>query len=52
LNKRILSEAQWQFWKENGYVIIPNAVPRENMERLTRLIWGFEEKYPEDIATW
>ncbi|HMH33826.1 MAG TPA: hypothetical protein VK543_12390, partial [Puia sp.] len=25
---KILSEADWTFWKENGYIVIPQAVPR------------------------
>ncbi len=41
---RVLSEDDWKFWKDNGYVIIPNAVPQENIDRLVNLIWEFEEK--------
>lgn len=49
---RVLSEADWEFWKTNGYVIIKNAVPKENIERLKSLIWEFEEKDPHDKTTW
>ena len=49
---KIMSEEQWRFWKENGYVIIPDAVPRENINRLINIIWEFEEKDPKDPATW
>ncbi|GAB3063509.1 phytanoyl-CoA dioxygenase family protein [Virgibacillus ainsalahensis] len=49
---RALSEEDWAFWKENGYVIIKNAVPQENIERLKALMWEFEEKDPDDSSTW
>ncbi|WP_027955564.1 phytanoyl-CoA dioxygenase family protein [Halobacillus kuroshimensis] len=49
---RVLSEEDWKFWKRNGYVIIRNAVPQENIERLRNLIWEFEEKDPDDQDTW
>jgi len=28
----VLSEEDWEFWKENGYVVIRNAVPKENID--------------------
>jgi hypothetical protein len=49
---RVLTEAQWAFWKENGYVILPAAVPRHQIDELIRVIWEFEEKDPRDPATW
>lgn len=49
---RVLSEEQWDFWIYNGYVVIPNAVPRENIDRLVDLIWTFEEKDPKNPSTW
>jgi len=49
---RVLSEDDWIFWKKNGYVIIKNAIPKENIERLKALIWEFEEKDPDDSSTW
>jgi hypothetical protein len=43
---RVLSEADWKFWIHNGYIVIKNAVPKENCERLAKLLWEFEEKIP------
>ena len=37
----VLSKADWAFWEENGYVIIPNAVPQENLDRMVEAIWWF-----------
>ena len=49
---RVLSEADFAHWQSRGYVIVRNAVPRENVERLVELLWRFEEKDPNDPATW
>ena len=31
IKDRLLIPAQRTFWEENGYVIIPDAVPQENL---------------------
>ncbi|THE13461.1 phytanoyl-CoA dioxygenase [Bacillus timonensis] len=49
---RVLSEEDWKFWKENGYVIIRNAIPQEHIDHLVSLVWEFEEKDPNDPSTW
>ena len=49
---RLLTEEQWNFWITNGYIVIKNAVPIENAERLANFIWEFEEKDPNDSSTW
>lgn len=49
---RVLSEEDWQFWIHNGYVIVKNAVPKEQANRLAEFLWAFEEKDPNDPETW
>ncbi len=49
---RVLSEADWQSWISNGYVIVRQAVPAANVERLVDLLWRFDEKDPNDPSTW
>lgn len=49
---RVLSEEDWKFWKENGYVVVRNAIPQDHIDRLVKLIWEFEEKDPNDSSTW
>jgi hypothetical protein len=49
---RVLSEEDWKFWIHNGYIVIKNAVPKENCQRLAKLLWEFEEKDPNDPSTW
>ena len=29
---RVLSEEDWKFWIHNGYIVIKNAVPKEQVE--------------------
>lgn len=49
---RVLSEADWQFWIENGYIVIKKVVPKEQIERLANFLWEFEDKNPNDPETW
>jgi hypothetical protein len=49
---RVLSEDDWLFWIQNGYVVVKQAVPLEQAERLANLLWEFEEKDPQDPETW
>jgi hypothetical protein len=49
---RVLSKDDWKFWIHNGYIVIKNAVPKEQVKRLADFLWEFEEKDPNDPGTW
>ena len=49
---RVLSEADWTHWTTKGYVIVPQVVPRDYVERLVALLYEFDEKDPGDPSTW
>ena len=49
---RVLSEDDWQHWTTYGYVIVKQAVPQENVERLKEVLWAFQEMDPDDPETW
>ena len=49
---RVLSEEDWQFWQNNGYVIIHNAVPQNHIDNMRNILWEFEEKDPNNPETW
>jgi len=49
---KVLSEEDWQFWIENGYILIRNAVPTEQVKRLADYLWEFEGKNPNDQESW
>ena len=34
---RVLSEEQWSFWINNGYVVIPDAVPAESSHPMNHI---------------
>ena len=49
---RVLSEEDWNFWKHNGYIVIKNAVPKEQAKATAAFLWEFDEKDPNDPETW
>lgn len=49
---RVLSQSDWHHWITKGYVIVRQAVPLENADRLADLLWEFDEKDPDDPSTW
>ncbi|MDN3202942.1 phytanoyl-CoA dioxygenase family protein [Algoriphagus sediminis] len=49
---RVLSMEDWKFWKHNGYVIIKQAVPRDQAQRTAEFLWEFDEKDPKNPETW
>jgi ectoine hydroxylase-related dioxygenase (phytanoyl-CoA dioxygenase family) len=49
---RVLTIDQWNFWMENGYIVIKNAVSREQAMKTAEFIWEFDDKDPNDPSTW
>jgi ectoine hydroxylase-related dioxygenase (phytanoyl-CoA dioxygenase family) len=49
---RVLNLEQWVFWKNNGYVVIKNAISTEQAAQTAAFLWEFEEKDPSDKSTW
>ncbi|MFM9020836.1 MAG: phytanoyl-CoA dioxygenase family protein [Sediminibacterium sp.] len=49
---RVLSEEDWAFWKHNGYIVIKQAVSKEQAAATAAFLWEFEEKNPADNNTW
>jgi hypothetical protein len=49
---RVLSEQDVEFFHQNGYVVVPTGLPRENLEAVIAAIWEFLEMDPEDPTTW
>jgi hypothetical protein len=48
----VLSEKDLQFWNENGYVIVKNAVSKSDCEAAQKAIWEYLEMEPENKETW
>ena len=49
---RVLTMDQWNFWIENGYVVIKNAISKQQAAKTASFLWKFEEKNPNDKSTW
>src|SRR5579859_7834376 len=49
---RALRKADLEFFEENGYLVVPDVVPRENLEAALAAVWAFLEMDPNDSATW
>ncbi|MEZ4682290.1 MAG: phytanoyl-CoA dioxygenase family protein [Caldilineaceae bacterium] len=49
---RLLTPEERAFWNENGYVIIRNAVPKENVDAVVDAIWDFLEVDRNDPEAW
>lgn len=48
----ILSSEDLTFFAEQGYVIVKNAVPAENLQAVIDAVWQFQEMDPDDPTTW
>ena len=49
---RVLTMDQWSFWVENGYVVIKNAISKDQAMKTAEFIWEFDDKIPNDPETW
>jgi ectoine hydroxylase-related dioxygenase (phytanoyl-CoA dioxygenase family) len=48
----VLNDGDRRFWEENGYVVVHDAVPRENLDAVIQTIAEFLEIDPDDPETW
>jgi ectoine hydroxylase-related dioxygenase (phytanoyl-CoA dioxygenase family) len=49
---RVLSPEDFAHWQTYGFVVVRQAVPPENVQRLVNFLWEFQEKDPNDQQTW
>jgi len=49
---RVLSESDLHFFETNGYVVVPDAVPPQQLQAVVDAIWEFLEMDAADPATW
>ena len=48
----VLTDEDKAFWEENGYVIVKDAVPQENLDAMVQAIWDFLEVDGSDPGNW
>lgn len=49
---KVLSEADWAFWKTNGFIVIKGAVTKSQATHTAEFLWEFEEKSPTNPDSW
>ena len=49
---RVLSTEEFAHWQTYGFVVVKQAAPAANVERLVRFLWDFQEMDPNDPQTW
>ena len=49
---RVLTEADFKHWQTYGFVVVRQAVPAVNVERLVSFLWEFQEMDPNNQDTW
>lgn len=48
----VLTREDLAFWRENGYVIVRDAVPPENINAVVDIIWEFMDMDRDNPETW
>lgn len=48
----VLSEQDLQFWNKNGYVILKNAISKEDCKNTQQAIWDFLKMDPDNKQSW
>jgi hypothetical protein len=48
----VLSQADLQHWDEQGYVVLPAAITREEARAAADAVWGFVGADPADPSSW
>ena len=48
----ILRDEDLAFWNDNGYVVIPDAVPQESLDAVVDEVWAFLDMDRNDPDDW
>ncbi len=52
LTENVLSEQDLDFWKENGYLVVKNAISKEDCEATQKAIWEYLKMDPNEKESW
>jgi hypothetical protein len=47
-----LTNEDLEFWNQNGYIVLKNAISKSDCEQTRTAIWNFLDKSPDDVASW
>ena len=48
----MLTDRDRAFWEENGYVVVHDVVPKENLDAVVEVVWEFLGMDPNDPDDW
>lgn len=48
----VFSEEELQFFETNGYIVLPDAIPKADCVATQQIIWEFLGMHPEKSETW
>ncbi|WP_125720225.1 phytanoyl-CoA dioxygenase family protein [Flavobacterium ustbae] len=52
LTENVLSEQDLEFWNENGYIVVKNAISKEDCEATQKAIWEYLKMDPNKKESW
>jgi len=52
LTENVLSEQDLEFWDQNGYVVVKNAISKEDCEATQKAIWEYLKIDPNNKESW
>jgi hypothetical protein len=52
LTENVLSEQDLEFWNQNGYVVVKNAISKEDCEDTQKAIWEYLKMDPDKKESW
>ncbi len=52
LTEDVLSEKDIEFWNENGYIVVKNAISKEDCENTQKAIWDYLKMSPNEKESW
>ncbi|MDQ6529969.1 phytanoyl-CoA dioxygenase family protein [Flavobacterium sp. LHD-85] len=52
LTENVLSEQDLEFWNQNGYIVVKNAISKESCEETQKAIWEYLKMDPDKKESW
>src|SRR5262249_355125 len=49
---QVLSTADLEFFRQQGYLVVSNVAPQENLDALLTVLWKYLQMDPNDPSTW
>lgn len=50
--ENVLTADDLKFWKDNGFIVLKNVIPKDDCEASRNAIWNFLDMLPDDSRSW